>query len=136
MREWMADLYQATMKQVGGAPDPREALRTFISVSLDFFRSHREVILLQGRELGSSLGKDLKMRFFRSRREQMETIICDGIEQGLFRRCDPAEAAKIIFCALRGFIISMVVEEEALFDPSAFIDFALCGLQASASGMK
>jgi hypothetical protein len=48
--------------------------------------------------------------------------------KGVFRDCDADDAAKVIFSILRGFIVSMVMDEEALFSAEAYAELVLNGL--------
>jgi hypothetical protein len=78
--------------------------------------------------MGFHFGIELKREFFRERRRLIADIVRRGIASGTFGRCDPDEAAKVIFNMLRGFIVSMVMDEEALFASEACIDMVLNGL--------
>ncbi|MCM2357057.1 MAG: TetR/AcrR family transcriptional regulator [Geobacteraceae bacterium] len=128
MQEWMDNLNGTTREALRKIDDPRESLRAFITITIDFTRGHREMIILQGRELGFTFGIDLKKQFFRERRQIITGIIRRGIDAGIFRQCDADEAARIIFNVLRGFVISMVIDEEALFSAGGCVDLVLNGL--------
>lgn len=128
MQEWMDNLNDTTREALRKIDDPRESLRAFVTTAIDFTRRHREMIILQGRELGFSFGIDLKKQFFRERRQIITGIIRRGIDAGIFRQCDADEAARIIFNVLRGFVISMVIDEEALFSAGGCVDLVLNGL--------
>ena len=97
-------------------------------ISIDFARWNREIIILQGRELGFTFGIDRKREFFRERRRLIADIVRKGIEMGAFRDCDADDAANVIFNMLRGFIVSMVVDEDALFSAEAYVELVLNGL--------
>jgi AcrR family transcriptional regulator len=128
MQEWMDGLNDCTRKALQKIDDPSESLRAFITVSMDYARLHKEMIILQGRELGFSFGMDAKIRFFRERRQHMAEIIRKGIDAGIFRHCDADEVAKVILNVHRGFVVSMVIEEEALFTAEGCVDLVLNGL--------
>lgn len=128
MQEWMDNLNGTTREALRKIDDPRESLLAFITIAIDFTRRHREMIILQGRELGFSFGIDLKKQFFWERRQIITGIIRRGIDAGIFRQCDADEAARIIFNVLRGFVISMVIDEEALFSAGGCVDLVLNGL--------
>jgi AcrR family transcriptional regulator len=129
MQDWMKRLNERTREALERIDDPIDAIRTFIAISIDFARTNREIIILQGREMGFTFGIDSKREFFRSRRRLIAEIIGKGIEKGAFRDCDADEAAKVIFNMLRGFIVSMVVDEEALFSAEAYAELVLNGLR-------
>ena len=122
------DLAGRTKEAVGDIDDPAEAVGKFISIHINYVKKHRELILVQGRELGFAFGTEIKKKFFRSQRKLLEDIIRKGIKSGVFHRCDVEEAAKIIFGAIRGFVLSIVVEAEALFSPEECSNLILNGL--------
>jgi len=129
MQDWMKRLNDRTQESLERIDDPIDAIRAFIVISIDFARGNREIIILQGRELGFTFGIDRKREFFRERRRLIAEIVRKGIEKGAFRDCDADEAAKVIFNMLRGFIVSMVVDEEALFSAEAYAELVLNGLR-------
>lgn len=128
MQDWMKKLNDRTQEALLKIDDPADAIRTFIMISIDFARCNREIIILQGREPGFTFGIDRKREFFRERRRLIADIVRKGIEKGAFRDCDADEASKVIFNMLRGFIVSMVVDEEALFSAEAYVELVLNGL--------
>ena len=129
LQDWMKRLNDRTQESLERIDDPIDAIRAFIVISIDFASLNREIIILQGRELGFTFGIDRKREFFRERRRLIAEIIGKGIEKGAFRDCDADEAAKVIFNMLRGFIVSMVVDEEALFSAEAYAELVLNGLR-------
>jgi len=133
-QEWMKNLNDRTHDALREIDNPVEAIGAFISLTIQFSRSHREMIILQGRELGFSFGLDLKRAFFRERRKQIADIVRSGIENGDFRTCDADEVAKVIFNILRGYIVSMVIDEDALFTPEESVNLVLNGLLRRNSG--
>jgi len=128
MQDWMKKLNDRTQEALLKIDDPVDAIRAFIMISIDFARWNREIIILQGRELGFTFGIDRKREFFRERRRLIADIVRKGIEKGTFRDCDADEASKVIFNMLRGFIVSMVVDEESLFSAEAYVELVLNGL--------
>ncbi len=124
----MDDLAQSTSEAVRDIGDPAKALGEFVSMRLDYAKKHKELILLQGREQGFTFGMKAKRQFFRQQREIVESIIRKGIACGRFRDCDVEEVSKVIVCALRGFIFSIIVEPEALFSAKECSKLFLRGL--------
>lgn len=131
MQERMEALTRETAEVLARIDDPREALRAFVRLSLDHARRNRSVILLQGAELGLTFGAELKGEFFRARRRVIEEIVRRGTASGVFRSCDAAEVAKVVFNVVRGYVVSMLVDEDSLFDPEACVDLFLRGLAAA-----
>lgn len=81
----------------------------------------------EGRELGISFGCDIKRKFSFERRELIEDIIHQGIKQGIFRDCDPGAIAKIVFNTLRGLVVTIVIDDDALFSSDEFVKLILNG---------
>jgi AcrR family transcriptional regulator len=134
MQEWMKKLSDRTAEALERIDDPIAAIRAFILISIDFARDNREIIFLQGKELGFTFGIDRKREFFRERRRLIADIVRKGMEKGVFRNCDADEAAKVIFSMLRGFIVSMVMDEEALFSAEGCAKLVLNGLTRRDNG--
>ncbi len=127
-KEWMDQLNRNTINALRTSQEPAEAIASFITTSIEFVRCNREMINLTGRELRFSYDSELKRGFFRERRRLIAELIDQGIAAGTFRPCDSAEAAKVIFNILRGFVLSMVIDDEALFSPEGCVDLVLNGL--------
>jgi len=108
--------------------DPREALSAFITASINDALVNLDAILLQSREFGSGFGVEVKNEFFRSRRQLIEGILVRGRLSGVFDVVDPHETAKVIFSMIRGFVISLVSDEGALFQPEECVRLVLHGL--------
>ena len=128
MLDWMNNLDDRTHEALAKFDDPVEAITAFISISIDFARTHKEMIILQGRERGFSFGIDLKRDFFRERRKRIADIVRKGVETGVFSACDVDTTARVIFNILRGFIVSMVIDEDALFSAEDCVNLVLHGL--------
>jgi len=128
MEHWIEDLSQRTTAALADTDNPSEALRAFISISLDFALSHKDVIL-HGKETGIC-GGNLMLDFFHRRRIILEEIIAAGIAAGSFSVSSSYEAARVIFCTLRGFFVSLSLDEDALFSSDVYVSLLLNGLLA------
>ena len=128
MLDWMNNLNDRTYDALTELSDPVAAISTFITISIDFARTHKEMIILQGREWGFSFGVELKRDFFLERRKIIADIVRNGMEMDLFRAGDADGIAKVIFNILRGFAVSMVIDEDALFSAEDCVNLVLNGL--------
>ena len=128
MLEWMNNLNNRTHEALTELSDPVQAISAFITISIDFARTNKEMIILQGREWGFSFGIDLKKDFFAERRRILAEIIRNGMGAGVFGSYDADRAAKVIFNILRGFVVSMVIDEDALFSAEDCVNLVLQGL--------
>ena len=124
------DLAGETREALGDIDDPAEAIRTFITMRVHYAKKHRELILILGKEQGFTFGIKARKQFFKEQRKVIEEIVRKGITSGRIRKCKVEEVAKIIICALRGFILSMLVEQDALFSPEECGTLVLEGLLA------
>jgi AcrR family transcriptional regulator len=124
------DLTAETKRTLKDIQDPAEAMRTFIAMRIEYAKKHRELILVLGKEQGFTFGLRAKKKFFRDQRRVIEEIVQKGIRSGRFRDCNKEEVAKIIVCAFRGFILSIIVEPDALFAPEEFSSIVLNGILA------
>lgn len=122
------ELVDMTGQSLKGISDPADAVIKFISLHLAYAKRHRELILVQGREYGFAYGISAKRKFFKAQRGFIESIIRNGIRSGVFKKCNVKETAKIIICTLRGFILSLIVETDALFSPHECSKLLLNGL--------
>ena len=116
------------MKALLEIQDPVEKMRTYIAISLNYAKKHKELLLVKGREFGLSFGKDIKRNFFKSQKELIEEIIERGVTSGVFSECRAKEVTKIIRSTIRGFIVSMIIEEDAIFSPEECSNLILNGL--------
>lgn len=128
MKSRMKDCANEIMESVNGIDDPANAIRTFIAMSLNYAKKHKELIIVQGREHGFAFNLKMKREFFKKQRSLVENIVRQGIQKGLFRKVDVQETAKIIFSVVRGFVLSIVVEPDALFSHEECSNLLLNGL--------
>lgn len=128
MTSKMNDFAGMTMESVSDIADPAEAISAFMAMTLNYAKKHKELILLQGRELGFTFGREMKREFFKKQRSLIEDIIRQGIRSGIFRKVNVQETAKVIFSVIRGFVLSIVVEADALFSPAECSKLLLNGL--------
>jgi AcrR family transcriptional regulator len=128
MKSKMDDFAGMTMESVSDIADPAEAISAFMVITLNYAKKHKELILLQGRELGFTFGIEMKREFFKKQRSLIEDIIRRGIHSGIFRKVNVRETAKIIFSVIRGFVLSIVVEPDSLFSPEECGSLILNGL--------
>ena len=128
MKYRMDDYADTLSKSLDEVQDPVGKMRTYIAISLDYTKKHKELLLIRGRELGLKLGTDIKRKFFQRQQILVEEIIQSGIILGVFRSCNVKEAARVIRSAIRGFILSIFFKEDALFSPEECSNLILNGL--------
>ncbi|MDH4233319.1 MAG: TetR/AcrR family transcriptional regulator [Nitrospirota bacterium] len=125
------DQNRKTKEVVASAGSATDALNAFISLHIRHGISNRELILIHIREHGFTFGMEIKRRFFRSQIKLLSTILSDGIRNNEFRKCDTEETARIIMSALRGIVLSMVIDEGAVVTEKGVQDLLLRGLMTN-----
>lgn len=128
LKEWLDTIQNNTLAALARAVDPNEELTAYITTTINFTKQNRQMFLLMGNEMGCARGMALKRQYFHARRELLADIVRRGSAAMLFRKCNPDETARIIFNVLRGFIMSLLIDEEGLFDAETCIDLILNGL--------
>ncbi len=134
MQEMMKKLHDMTEEALFAIDDPVAEIRGFIAITIEFSLNNREMLILQGRELGFSFGIDHKREFLRERRKILAGIIGKGMKSGVFREGDADQAAWIIFNMLRGFVVSLVIEDDTLCVPEAYANLVIEGLRGGHKG--
>ncbi len=120
-----------TREAVSSAGSPEEGLRTFLSLHLEYGIRNKELILINIREHGYAFGREIKRKFLRSQIELLMKVLEDGINEGVFRTCNTEEAARFIMAALRGVVLSMVLEGESAITEKGLGDLIIRGLSRS-----
>ena len=128
LRESLDGFNRKTREALEGIHDPAEALRCFVTFTITSVVERKEKFLFQDRGQAFSFGMEMKKKFFRERREMIEDIIRDGVEKAVFRECDVAETSRIIYNLLRGFYLSLFIDDEALFGAEKCLDLLMHGL--------
>ncbi|HPU29121.1 MAG TPA: TetR/AcrR family transcriptional regulator [Syntrophorhabdaceae bacterium] len=108
--------------------DPVEAIVRYINISIEYAKKHKEFIITQSKEHGFTFGMEIKKKFFEEQKALILRIIKKGIENGIFKPFEPVEVAKVIMGLIRGFIISIVINPENIFDAKYCTDVILKGL--------
>lgn len=128
LKRRLEDLVVKLEKVASGNRNPVDAITQYITISVEYTKRHRELILAQSREQGFGFGIDIKRRFFRRQRRLVEMIIRNGIDAGHFGDCNAKEVTKVVISIIRGFLLSIIVDQENLFQPDECVRFMLQGL--------
>jgi len=120
-----ADTLSTSLDEV---QDPAGQIRAYITISINYAKKHKELLLIRGSEFGLKPGTDVKRKFFQRQQRLVEEIIRNGIASGVFRPCHAKEAGRIIRSAIRGFIVSVIFEEDSVFSPEECSNLILHGL--------
>jgi len=107
---------------------PVEQIRAYIGTYMEMAKTHREFIYTFNRERGFTFGVEWKRGFFGELRALVDSIIKRGVEQGVFAEVGTGEATKVLMSALRGYVVSIVIDPDNLFSADACADILLNGL--------
>lgn len=128
MKERMDDL-SAELERAIDIGKPQDAIVSYIKIHLEYAKQHRELILTYNKDQGFSFGVDLKRKFAKKQRKLIQKIINQGIETGVFAKCNVVEAARIIIGIIRGYVLSIVIDPENLFTVEECNKFVVAGLK-------
>ena len=117
-----------TGESIKSIEDPAEAVKKYVAVNLNYAQKFKGLILIEGREHGFTSCIDIKKKFFKGQRRLIEEIIRKGISSGRFERCNVEGMARVIIGTLRGFILSLVMDSDALFSQKECSNLILGGL--------
>jgi len=128
MKERMDDLSEELERAID-MNKPQDAISSYIKVQLNYAKRHKELILTYSKDQGFGFGVDLKRKFAEQQRELIHKIINNGVESGVFAKCNVEEAARIIIGIVRGYVLSIVVDPQNLFSVKECNSFVVAGLK-------
>lgn len=128
MKERMDDL-SGELERAIDMGKPEDAIASYIRVQLNYAKRHKELILTYSKDQGFGFGVDLKRKFAKKQRKLIQKIINQGIETGVFAKCNVVEAARIIIGIIRGYVLSIVIDPENLFTVEECNKFVVAGLK-------
>lgn len=128
LREKLSEFYSKVLLPLKDIQSPSQALKEYFTGALNFAKQNRELIIMHGKQQGFTFGIDIKKEFFKKERDLLVEIIKKGIESQEFNECEPEEVAKLLMNILGGYVLSVVVEPENLFNPEVCADVILKGL--------
>jgi len=89
--------------------DPLKALKSYITLNLDYAFQKRQLLSLFMREHKLPFIYLLKKDFFKTQRKIIKDILTDGVKKGVFRPMDTKEMSSMIFASIRGAILLKLV---------------------------
>ena len=128
IKEKLKEFYNKVLLPLNEIKSPSLALEEYFKRALEFAKENRELIILHAKQHGFTFGIEIKKEFFKKEREILTEIIKRGIESLEFNEVEPEEVAKLIMNIVGGYVLSVVVEPENLFNPEVCIDVILKGL--------
>lgn len=129
LKKRIEEFFEKILKPVESIESPAEALKALIKNIAEYAKENREFIIMHTKEHGFTFGLNIKKEFFKKERGIIKNIIQKGIASGEFSNSyDSEEVAKVILNITRGFVMSVVVDSENLFNPEECLDILLYGL--------
>ena len=109
VKDQTKDYEKLAKSVVESCSDPVQALRDYISFCLEFALKKKQLISMFYREHRLHFLKPLRSRFMRKQQKLIESILGDGIEQGLVRPLNTQETGLIIFASIRGAVMLKLI---------------------------
>jgi AcrR family transcriptional regulator len=128
MKGHFEEFLQDAKTVIEGAKNPADAIGAYIKMSIEHTKKHRELFLANSKRKSFTFGIGLKKVFFAKQRVYLEEIVRIGVASGYFNQCNVKETAKIIMSILRGFILSMIVDPDNLFEHKECTKLLMKGL--------
>jgi AcrR family transcriptional regulator len=94
---------------VESCSDPVQALKGYISFCLEYALKKKQLISMFYREHRLHFLKPLRSKFMREQQKLIESILGDGIKQGLMRPLDTRETGLMIFASIRGAVMLKLI---------------------------
>ena len=127
-KDLFKDFVSQIEERVRDLSDPTDQIRAYIETYMEMAKSHREFIYAFNKEKGFTFGVEWKRKFFVELRALVDGIVRKGVERGVFTEVGEGEATKVVISALRGYVLSIVIDPDNLFSPGACADILLNGL--------
>ncbi len=108
--------------------NPIDALMAYITMSIEYAKKNKEFIISQSKQRGFTFGIEVKRDFFKGQKALIMEMIKNGIDRGFFVEYNPEEVTKVIMGLIRGFVLSVVVDHDNLYDPNEACRIILHGL--------
>lgn len=128
LKERIENHLRATRAVVAAAGSPGAALLAFLRINLDYAARNRKLILTDVREHRFAFGMAIKRRSFREQTGIVAAIIAEGVRHGEFSPCRTVETAAIVMAALRGIVLSLVLDNDQAVTAKGLYAFLLQGL--------
>lgn len=128
LRRLFNDFFKELERSIDGINDPCEQIRTFVETYMGLAKQHSEFIHIFSKEKGFTFGMELKKEYFHDLRKFVFSIIQNGIDKKVFTKHDGLEATKIVISILRGYVISIAIDPDNLFNSHACTNLLLNGL--------
>lgn len=103
------DYEKLAVRLVESCSDPVQALREYIAFCLGYALKKKQLISMLYREHRLHFLKPFRNRFMRNQRDMIESMLIDGINQGMIRPLDTQETALMIFASIRGAVMVKLI---------------------------
>jgi AcrR family transcriptional regulator len=107
------------LAEASSEADPRRRIELVTRASLKFFYENADLLQLVRREV-PALRRELTgayTAFFKSFQAVLQGAIQEGIEQGVFRPLEPAQAARILITLIQGTFAGTFIQGDAPLRP-------------------
>jgi AcrR family transcriptional regulator len=85
--------------------NPLNALRSYITLNLDYSFKRKQLISMLMREHKLAFLKPMRKSFFKDQKKIIKDILVEGVKHGIFRAVNYEDTALMIFASIRGAIL-------------------------------
>jgi AcrR family transcriptional regulator len=113
-------LMQENLAKLRAETDPRERFRVAGELSIKYLLESSDIFQIARREVPG--GREFMMKGFGAFMHEFRQLLSDaiqrGIEQGIFRPVDPANAARVFMTMIQGSFAMVYLTQERPTDPA------------------
>ncbi len=122
------DFIQSIKGALSSVDNPVEAVSAYVGTYMEAAARYRELIIAVIFDRSFQFGKEVKRDFLRSQWVIVGDMVKRGVDSGVFGPCDVNETTRIIMGVLRGYIMSIIIDDENRFSHQGCAQFLLNGL--------
>ncbi len=109
VRDQTKDYEDLAANIVESGRDPVQALKDYISFCLGYALKKKQLISMLYREHRLHFMKPLRNKFMKNQLSLIESMLKDGIRDGIIRPLDTEETALMIFASIRGAVMLRLI---------------------------
>jgi AcrR family transcriptional regulator len=109
VKDQTKDYEELALNTVQLSDDAGETLKNYISFCLGYALKKKQLISMLYREHRLHFLKPLRNRFMKNQRELIDSILIDGVNQGIIRPLDIKKTSLMIFASIRGAVMVKLI---------------------------
>ncbi|MCX7857916.1 MAG: TetR/AcrR family transcriptional regulator [Deltaproteobacteria bacterium] len=112
LREKLGELFRKLEDVTRNKTKAEEKLKAFMGTCIEYAKDNRELIVAHSAEKGFTFGLEIKKEYSAKQRGLIKEIVLEGIRTGEFKEIDVEGVANTVMALIRGFVLSLVIDEE------------------------